>query len=95
MNGCTNLETAALDAHRRGDTWAAFYREHAAALVGLCGKEILWLLALVVSGDTGPKTLTDLWGDGERVDRQDRASPPDAGTRARIDWATIGWEVPA
>ena len=52
------LETAALDAHRRGDTWTAFWNRHGADVAAVASSGVMahdqfvsHLLALVVSGD--------------------------------------------
>jgi hypothetical protein len=72
MKQIKQLERAALDAHRRGDTWASFWQEHATTI---CNAEphsrqrfqrlVRRLLGLVTSGDTAgqhPVSASLLWG---------------------------------
>jgi hypothetical protein len=70
-----HLERAALDCHRRGDTWTDFWAEHGTTI---CNAEphsrqrfqrlIRRLLGLVVSGDTNgqPVSVGLLWGNTPR-----------------------------
>jgi hypothetical protein len=89
MNIVKHLERAALDAHRRGESWAAFWRQHEAAVRRAepwsqeqYRRLVNRLLHLLVSGDeSGMEPVGD---DLEPWVRDDEASKPaDVGTRAR------------
>ena len=95
MNPTRTLDRLALDAHRRGDTWATFWASHAEqvravdpynreAYRGLVNR----LLCIVVSGTTsGMEPAGEPWLlDGE----PEQTQPADVGTAAKIDWTAAG-----
>jgi hypothetical protein len=65
------LEALALDAHGRGESWAAFWASHGDTVRDACPYDraafrrlVSRLLALVVSGDTaGLRTLDSVFGE--------------------------------
>ena len=83
------LERAALQAHRRGELWRDFHRQHSVEInrAEPCDHHayhrlVNRLLSLVVSGDTdGQQPLGD--DDAMPWDRDDQVSPHDSKTQAR------------
>ncbi len=92
------LERAALDAHRRGDTWATFWASHAEQVRAVepydrdaYRRLVSRLLALVVSGDLdGQEPAGDAmpW----TVD-DDAGKPADVRTQARCLWPIVQGEA--
>ncbi len=91
MNAIRTLERHALDAHRAGIGWAAFWDQHGAAVCqaepynrGRYRRLVGRLLSLVVAGDEdGMEPAGEPW---LLTDRPEQPPPADVGTAAKCLW---------
>lgn len=89
VNMTKQLERRAVEAHRRGESWAIFWGRHGDDVRavepynrGRFRRLVDRLLALVVSGDTdGQQPIGD--DDAMAWERDDQPSPHDSKTQAR------------
>jgi hypothetical protein len=95
MNQVKELERLAIDAHHRGETWAAFWNQHGNEVKAAepynrqrLRRLVNRLLSLVVSGDLDgqePPSILEPW----ELDDSEANKPADTGTQARFDWEQL------